>query len=159
MYLRQIGKLTKARRISKRNIDDTMMGERTHSSQRRTLLSTTLCASRDEDTSVFTPVAASSPLAAGGVPESLPLCREVAVAGGDAEEEGVVGLEGLGVDDWVFGFGWCVHLDGCVSCDGSEGAGGEGHLGQDFFWEGLCDLVDVGCDANLGETSLLGLSD
>ena len=35
----------------------------------------------------------------------LPLAGEVAVAGGDAEEEGVKGGEGRGVDDGVVGLG------------------------------------------------------
>jgi hypothetical protein len=32
------------------------------------------------------------------------------------------------------------------------------YLGQDLLWEGLCDLEDIGLNAGLLKTSLLGLS-
>lgn len=51
------------------------------------------------------------PLLAGLVPEGLELGGEVAVAGGDAEEDGVEGLEfGRVVQHSVVGLGWSVHL-------------------------------------------------
>lgn len=32
-------------------------------------------------------------------------------------------------------------------------------LGEDFLWKGLCNLVDIGLDANLLQASHLGLSE
>lgn len=136
----------------------------------------------DEDADVFAPVATVLPLAAGLVPEGAPLGGEVSVcshrmsvrpkylgcdnenlagiyaemyvrrplgygfhwsiqrtSGRDADQESIVFLEGLGGDDGVVGLGGCVHL------------------GEDFFGEGLGDLVDVGFDAGLLQTSLLSL--
>lgn len=35
--------------------------------------------------------------------------------------------------------------------------GGKTDLGEDFFGKSLCDLVDVGLNASLGQASLLSL--
>lgn len=83
--------------ITKRNIDDTMMGQSAHDCKRGALLATAWGGSRDEHASVFAVVAAGGPLLTSLVPEGFPLSREVAVTGGDAHEEGVV-LRELG---WV----------------------------------------------------------
>lgn len=77
---------------------------------------------RDEDAGVFAPVATGLPLLACLVPESFPLGREVTITGGDAEEEGVIGLEGVGSDERNGG-----GLAGCV------------HFGEDFAGEGFLD--------------------
>jgi len=73
-----------------------MVGQSRHCGKSGALLSTALGAGSDEEAGVFAPVGTGLPLAAGGVPEGLPLGGEVSVAGGDAEEEGVVLLQCLG---------------------------------------------------------------
>ena len=59
------------------------------------------------------------------IPEGFPLRGEVPVAGGDAEEEGVVFLELVGGDEG----------------DGVGLAGGV-HFAEDFLGEGFLDSVD-----------------
>lgn len=74
-----------------------MVSESGHGRNGSRLLATALGAGADEQAGVLAPEAAGLPLAAGLVPEGAPLGWEVAVAGWDAEEEGVVLLERLGV--------------------------------------------------------------
>lgn len=88
------------------------------------LLSTTLGTGGDEDADVLAPVTAGRPLLAGGVPEGLPLSGEVSVTSWDTEEEGIVLLEGVGVDDGDLGGLWRSV-----------------HLGKDILWESLGDPV------------------
>ena len=77
-----------------------MMRHGAHRRNCRALLSSAHCSRAYENAGVFTPVTAAGPLSAGLVPESLPLGGEVAVAGWDAEQEGVIFLESGGVDRW-----------------------------------------------------------
>lgn len=126
--------------VAEGNVYDTVVSESAHGGERGALLSTTLGGGRDEQTSVLAPEGTSLPLATGLVPEGAPLGREVAVAGGDTEEEGIVLLE-----------------------DGGVGEGGDGailgrgvHLGEDLLGEGLLDLVEV--DGTAGRLDALGLS-
>jgi len=109
-------------RIAQRHEDDTMMRKGAHGRKCGTLLASSLRGSRDEETGVLAPVATGLPLLAGRVPEGLPLGGEVAVTGGDAEEEGVVFLELLGGDE----------RDGV-------GLTGSVHLAEDFLRESLFD--------------------
>jgi hypothetical protein len=81
-----------------------------HNGNDRALLSTTRGTGRDEDTGVFAIISTGSPLAASGIPERLPLSWEVTITGGNANEERIVALEGLGIDDWDIGLGRSVHL-------------------------------------------------
>jgi len=87
-----------------------MVSKGGQSSNGSRLLSTTLCASRDEKSSVFTPEPATAPLPSSGVPEGLPLRRKVSVTGWNAEEEGVIFCESFGIDDWDVRLGRGVHL-------------------------------------------------
>lgn len=156
--LGHVGELREGSLVSQGDIDEAVMGDGRHGREGRALLSTTLCAGRDEDSDVLAPVSASGPDAAGCVPEGLPLGGEVAVPGGDAEEE-------------------CVVLEELLRRgNGNAGLGGSVHLGQDFLRESLGDsgrhqdkrytaqvcqdnsLEEVGLDASLLQTSLLGLS-
>ena len=101
-----------------------MVRHRAHGRNGRTFLPTPHGGGADEDASVFAPVGAAGPLRPCVVPEGFPLGGEVAVAGGDAEEEGVIFFEGAGVDGRdrrVFGGGV--------------------HFAEDFFGEGLGDSV------------------
>ena len=107
--------------VAERDIDDAVVGEGAHGGDGGGFLTAAHGAGADEQAGVFAPEAAALPEAAGRVPECLPLGGEVAVAGGDAEEEGVVGLEDGRGDGGVVGLGWSVHL------------------GQDFLREGLAN--------------------
>lgn len=98
-------------------------------------------------------------MAAGGVPEGLPLCWEVSVSGWNAEEECIIRFEGLWVDDWVVGLWWCVHLRLLVSDVLYFQKDGRTNLGQDFLGKSLWDLENVGLNTGLLKASLLGLSE
>lgn len=140
--LAQVGQDAKGRLVTERNVDDTVVRKSAHSGQGSALLATTLGGSGDEQTGVLTPVGTGLPLAAGLVPEGLPLGREVAVTGGDTEEEGVVLLEGLGV------------LEG-----GDLGRLWWGvHLLKHLLGEGLGNLVQVARTTGGLNTLLFGLS-
>ena len=110
-----------------------MVRKSAHSRQRRALLPSSLGGRADEDTDILAVISASLPLLAGLVPESLPLGREVAVTGRDAEEEGVV-------------------LGELVGSDERDGAGLAGcmHLGEDFVGKGLLDSTDGRARSALG---------
>ena len=97
-----------------------------HGRQRRTLLPPALRGRRDEEADVLAVVAARLPLLARRVPKGLPLGGEVAVAGRDAEQEGVVVCELVRGDE-----GDRCRLAGCM------------HFGQDFLGEGLFDSVGM----------------
>ena len=84
--------------VPQRHINHPMMRQRAHGRNRRALLSSSLGARAHKQTSVFAPIGAGLPLFAGVVPEGFPLGGEVAVAGRDAEEEGVVVFEEVGGD-------------------------------------------------------------
>ena len=97
-----------------------MVGHGAHGGDDGALLAAAHGGGADEDAGVFAPVGAAGPLRARVVPEGLPLGGEVAVARGDAEEEGVVLFERDGVDGRDRGaLGWGVHF------------------GEDVFGEGL----------------------
>ena len=107
--------------VPERDIDDAVVSEGAHGGNGGGFLTAARGAGADEQASIFAPEATGLPEMAGGVPECLPLGGEVAVTGGDAEEEGVVGLEDVRGDGGVVRLGWGVHL------------------GQDFLGEGLAD--------------------
>jgi hypothetical protein len=127
--------------VSKRNVDDAVMGESGEGSNGGALLTTALGTGGDKESSVFAPVTTSGPLLTGGVPECLPLRWEVTVTGWDTEEESIVLLESIGIDHWVRGLGWSMHF------------------GENILWESLGNLVDVGLDTSLLKASLLGLGE
>jgi len=101
--------------VSKRNVNDTMMRERGHGSDSCRLLSTSLSGSRHKQTTVLAPKTTTGPETTSLVPERLnsiaynqpnssyrgktrrethlPLSREVTVTSGNANQEGIVGLE------------------------------------------------------------------
>jgi hypothetical protein len=126
--------------VAERHVDDSVVGERAHGGDGGALLATALGRGADEQARVLAPEAAGLPLLAGVVPEGPPLGGEVAVAGGDAHQEGVVLLEGRGVG----------HLGDRAVLFGSV------HLGEDLLGEGLGDAVEVDLAAGLADA--LGLS-
>lgn len=115
-------------RITQRNVDDAVVCEGAHHRDARRLLAAAQGRGGHEQARVLAPETAGLPLVASLVPEGLPLRRHVAVTGRHAEEEGVVGLERLGVaeDFDVAGLRWGVHL------------------AEDFVGEGFFDSGRVG---------------
>lgn len=104
--------------VAERNEVETVVSESAHGSNGGRLLTTTQGTRGDEQTGILAPVAAGGPDAAGLVPEGLPLGGEVAEAGGDAEEDGIVLEQVSRLSDGVGGLGGGVHL--------AEDVGGEG---------------------------------
>ena len=100
-----------------------MVGEGAQRRNRGALLPTARRGRADKEAGILAPQGALHPQLAGLVPEGLPLGREVAVAGRNAEEKGIVLLENGGVFESLDGgvLGRCVHL--------FEDLGGEG------FWD------------------------
>lgn len=96
--LANIGQNGGSRLEAKGHKDDAVMGQRTHGRQHGALLPTAKRRRAHKDAGVFAPVAALHPLPTGMVPEDLPLGGEVAVAGRDAEQEGVELGQHLGGD-------------------------------------------------------------
>jgi hypothetical protein len=129
--------------VAERNVDDTVVSESAHGSESSALLSTTLGAGADEEAGVLAPEATGLPLTAGAVPEGPPLRGEVAIAGGNAHQEGIVLLEDRRIADLG---------DGGV-------LGGSVHLGQDIVGESLGDAVEVDGTAGLTDALGLGLSE
>lgn len=96
-----------------------------HTRNSSALLSTTQGSGADEQTSIFAPVAALRPLLSAPIPKGLELGGEVSIAGGDAEEDTVKGLE-----------------LGRVAENGNVGGlCGSVHFGEDFVGEGFGDSV------------------
>ena len=77
------------------------------------------------------------------IPEVLPLRGKIAIAGGDAEEEGVVFLK----------------LVRGGEGDGGGVLGGGVHFGEDFGREGLFDLEEVGVAARGGDAGGFGVGE
>lgn len=147
--------------VTEGNEVETVVSESAHGSNGGRLLTTTQGTRGDEQTGILAPVAAGGPDAAGLVPEGLPLGREVAEAGGDAEEDGVVLEQVSRLSNGVRGLGRGVHLAEDV---GGEGFGDPGVLismnGMDN--SRLNDneggsLEDIGLAACGFDTLLLGL--
>ena len=109
-HLVQPGKEREGGFVSQGHVDQPVVGEGAHAGYGGALLPSALGRRRHEDAGVFAPVAAGLPLLAGGVPECFPLRGEVAVAGGDAEEKGVVCFELVGSDCGDIGFRRGVHF-------------------------------------------------
>lgn len=75
-----------------------------------TLLSPALARRRDKNPCILAPVTPSCPLATSCVPKRLPLCREVAKTCWNPKEKSIVFCEGCGIDEWIIGLGWGIHL-------------------------------------------------
>jgi len=90
--------------IPQRYVDDTVVNEGTQGFLDRLFLAASLGCHRNENPSVFAGESTGSPEFTGRVPKGLPLSGVVSVLSGDAEEEGVIGSEGLERDHWVVWF-------------------------------------------------------
>ena len=110
--LAHIAQDVKGSLVAEGHVDDSVVRERAHRRDDRALLSAAHRGRADEEARVLAPQGALHPQLARLVPEGLPLGREVAVAGGHAEEKGIVLLEHgrvvKGGDAAVLG--WGVHL-------------------------------------------------
>ena len=95
----QVGQKGKRGLVAQRHVDDAVVSQGAHGRDSGAFLTSTKTGGRDEKPGHFAPVGASSPLATGLVPESFPLSGEVAVTGGDTEEEGVVRFKNFGFDE------------------------------------------------------------
>ncbi len=140
--LRKIRKDGECSLVAEGHVDEAVMSQRRHGRNGCAFLTTTLGARRDEQAGVLSPVSSGLPLVSGLVPERLPLCWEVAVSGWDTEEEGVILLELLRVAE----SGDVLVLGRSV------------HLGQDLFWKGLRDLVEVASATSLFDARCLSFS-
>jgi len=137
----QVGLHAKRSLVAQGNVDETVVHKRAHAGNGSRLLATAQGARRNEDTGVFAPEGALLPLLARLVPEGLELCGEVAVAGGDAEEDAVEFFE-----------------DGWVLEDGDRRVlGRRVHLVEDVLREGLGDLEELGITASLLDTLQLSI--
>lgn len=76
--------------VSQRNVDESMMGQRTHRSEVGRLLSTAWSSRRDKETNIFAPVTARSPNTHCFVPERFPLGREIPITGWDSHQDSIV---------------------------------------------------------------------
>ena len=121
----QVCELREGILVAERNVDDAVMSEGAEGGDDSALLATTLGTAGHEDANVLAVEGATSPLAAGAVPEGLPLAREVTETCGDADQDGVVGLELLGVAEDRH----ALRLSRGVQ------------LSEDLLWEGLGDSV------------------
>ena len=108
--LLKIGQLSEGGLVAQRNVDEAVVDESRHGGDGGGLLATTEGAGADEHTSILAPEGALLPLLAGLVPEGLELGGEVAVTGGDTEEDGIVVKESLVAGNRVGRLGGSVHL-------------------------------------------------
>lgn len=108
--------------VAERNVDHALVHPAAQGGDGGRLLPTAGGGRADEQPEVLAVQGARLPQLTEMVDECLPLGRVVAVAGGDAEEEGVVGLEDVRGDE-----GDALVLRRRV------------HLAEHFLWEGLLD--------------------
>lgn len=85
MDLLQVSQLGKGVLVAQRNVDETVVSEGAHGGDGSRLLATTESTGGNEETGVLAPVTTSGPDGASGIPEGLPLSRQVAVASRDTE--------------------------------------------------------------------------
>ena len=122
MHLVQICQRPKRMRISQRDINHALVSPTGQRGDEGRFLPAAGAGRAGEHAEVFPREGAGHPELAELVDEGLPLGGVVAVAGGDAEEEGVVLLHVVGGDEG----------------DGGVLAGGV-HFGEDFLGEGFFD--------------------
>lgn len=134
--LLEVGELRKYGLVAQGNVDEAVVGQSRHGGDGCGLLAAAEGTGADEETGVLAPEGALLPLLASLVPEGLELGREVAVAGGDAEEDGVVRLE----------------IGGVVQDRNVGGLGRGVHLAEDVVGECLGNLEEGGITASLADT-------
>lgn len=122
----QVGLLSEGA-VTQRNVVDSVVDKKGNGGEVRSLVTTVLGSSRGEGGSEFANERAGSPETTSLVEEGADLGRSTAVAGGEAENESVVLLEGIRGDDGEARDGGLVGV----------------HLAEHFFREGLSELVNV----------------
>jgi hypothetical protein len=132
--------LTESSLVSKRNVDESVMGQGRHAGNSRALLSSTKSTRANEHSGVLAPEASLGPLLSSLVPESLELCWEVSVTRGDTEQDAVKGFELSGVLE-----------------NGHVRLGRRVHLVEDVLGERLGDLEHGGVAAGVADTLELGI--
>ena len=110
MDLREVRELAERPGVAEGDKVDAVVHERRDRVDHRRLLPTAGRRGGHEHGRVLAEERALRPELAGRVPERLPLGGEVAVAGGDAEDEGVKVGEVVGGEDGVVGLGGRVEL-------------------------------------------------
>lgn len=130
MDLVKVGELGENILVTKRNIDDTVVGQCGERVEDSNFLATTGGTSCNVDTGKLAVESTLSPKATGGVPERLPLGREVTVTGGDTKDVGIVLLKSL------WGGNRVARLGGSVD------------QGEKLGRESLGDLVKIGLTAS-----------
>ena len=108
--LLKVGKLTEGGLVAQGNVDETVVSQSAHGSNGSRLLATTEGTGGDEETGILAPVTTRGPDTASLVPEGFPLGREVTVASGNTEQNGIVLKEGVRLGNGVVGLGGSVHL-------------------------------------------------
>lgn len=105
--------------VAQGHVDHALVDPGGHGGDRGGLLAAALGARGDEEAEVLALQGAVHPQLAEAVDEGLPLRGEVAVAGGHAEEEGVVLREGVGLGEGNRGvLRGGVHLGGHFAGEG-----------------------------------------
>ncbi|ANB15925.1 hypothetical protein AWJ20_3569 [Sugiyamaella lignohabitans] len=97
----QVGQNVEVVLITKRNIDDTMMGQGGQRVEDSDLLTTTGGTGRNKYTGIFTPESTRSPQTTSSIPEGLPLSGEVTITSGDTKQESIVVGQVSRADDRV----------------------------------------------------------
>lgn len=108
--LLQVGQLGKGMLVAQGNVDESVVSEGAHGGDGSRLLATTESTGGNEKTGVLAPVTTSGPDGASGIPEGLPLSREVTVTSRDTEQNGIVLQKVVGLANGVAGLGRGVHL-------------------------------------------------
>lgn len=71
MHLLKVALQLEGMRVTKRDVDDTVVGQGTERAEEGRLLSTTKASSRDEHASILASQLSASPECTGGVPQGL----------------------------------------------------------------------------------------
>jgi len=137
----QVGELSKRAAVAKRDVDYSVVhqcGERVHDGS---FLSTAWRTRGDKYGGKLACQGALGPELACCVPKGLPLSGEVTITGGNAKEESVEFRQLVGGNDGVVWFRRSVHL------------------GEDFIWESLWDLVNFSRAASCDNALLDGFGE
>jgi len=127
--------------VPKRDINHSVVDEGRKGVGDGDFLPTTLGAGGDKHTAHLASKSRLAPERACRVPESLPLHREVTIAGGNAEEEGIIIDEVVRKKDWIV---W---------------ARGRPDELQNVLRQGLLDLVYCRATTGVADTSFDSLSE
>lgn len=149
--------MIEGRCIPERHVDHTLMDPGREGGDGRAFLPAAHGGCADEEAEVFAVEGARLPEVAKAVDEGFPLRGVVAVAGGDAEQEGVVFGHVVRFDGRDGGVFWGGVLEGLLMGWWKGDGLGTDHLGENFLGESLSDLKDVYLAAGGFNAGLLGV--